>query len=154
MLVTNNNVGKQNEYDWSQQLEREGIENTLILAGQLESIERELTGIVSLYNASKVVTRSGFKTYVTPLLRKHRFIHSFQWVPRVTNEHRLSLESLAQKSGLSDFKFTTQDKDSTYLPAEIKNEYYPIYYAEPQSKNKTILGYDISSHSNILNHLI
>ena len=47
MLVTNNNVGKQNEYDWSQQLEREGIENTLILAGQLESIERELMGIVS-----------------------------------------------------------------------------------------------------------
>ena len=27
MLVTNNNVGKQNEYDWSQQLERKGIEN-------------------------------------------------------------------------------------------------------------------------------
>ena len=58
MLVTNNNVGKQNKYDWSQQLEREGIENTLVLAGQLESIERELTGIVSLYYASKIVTRS------------------------------------------------------------------------------------------------
>ena len=29
MLVTNNNVGKQNIYDWSQQLEREGVENTL-----------------------------------------------------------------------------------------------------------------------------
>ena len=128
MLVTNNNVGKQNEYDWSQQLEREGIENTLILAGKLEGIERELMGIVSLFEASETVTRSGFKTYVTPLLKKHSFIHSIQWIPRVRQDQRLILESLAQQDGLPNFQFTIQDKNSTIILAPPKNEYFPIYY--------------------------
>ena len=106
MLVTNNNVGKQNEYDWSQQLEREGVENTLILAGQLDGIERELTGIVSLFQASKTVTRSGFKTYVSALLQKNGFIHSFQWIPRIRQSQRSIWESSAKDDGFSNFKFT------------------------------------------------
>ena len=58
MFVINNNVGKQNEYDWEQQLEQEGIKNTRIIEEQLERIERELMGIVSLFEASETVSRS------------------------------------------------------------------------------------------------
>ena len=153
MLVTNNNVGKQNEYDWSQQLEREGIENTLIFAGKLEGIERELMGIVSLFKASETVTRSGFKTYVTPLLKKHSFIHSIQWIPRVRQDQRLILESLAQQDGLPNFQFTIQDKNSTIIPAPPKNEYFPIYYMEPHSRSEPVLGFDISTQQNLLSYM-
>jgi len=154
MLVTNNNVGKQNEYEWSQQLEREGIENTLILAGQLEGIERELMGIVSLFEASETVTRAGFKTYVTPLLQKHSFIQSFQWIPRVRKEQRNTFESLARREGLPEFHFTTLDKDSEVIPATPKNEYFPIYYKEPhQSGNESVLGFDISTQPKLLNYI-
>lgn len=153
MLVTNNNVGKQNEYDWSQQLEREGIEDTLILAGQLEGIERELMGIISLFEASETVTRSGFKTYVTPLLQKHSFIHSFQWIPKVPQDQRPILESLAEEDGFPGFQFTILDKNSAVITAPPKNRYFPIYYMEPHSRNEPVLGFDISSQPNLLSHM-
>ena len=48
MLVTLNNVKKENEYDWVQQFEQEGIKNTRIIEEQLDSLARELTGITFL----------------------------------------------------------------------------------------------------------
>ncbi len=78
MFVTLNNVKKENEYDWVQQFEQEGTKNTRILEEQLESIARELTGIASLFQASKAITRLGFKAYTSSLLKKSNYIKSFQ----------------------------------------------------------------------------
>jgi len=153
MLVMENNIGKQSKYEWSQQLERKGDENTLILAGHLEGIERELRGIVSLFEASETVTRSGFKTYVTPLLQKHSFIHSLQWIPRVNQDQRHILESLAQQDGFPEFQVTILDKNSAVIPAPPKSEYFPIHYMEPYSGNESVLGFDISSQPNLLSHV-
>ena len=113
MFVTLNNVKKENEYDWVQQFEQEGIKNTRFLEEQLENIARELTGIASLFQASKTVTRLGFKAYTSSLLEKKDFIKSFQWVPRVQRDQRPALESMAQKDGFINFKFTTLSKKST-----------------------------------------
>ena len=74
MLVTLNNVKKENEYDWVQQFEQEGTKNTRILEEQLKNIARELTGIASLLQASKTITRLGFKAYTSALLEKNDFI--------------------------------------------------------------------------------
>ena len=153
MFVINNNVGKQNEYDWEQQLEQEGIKNTRIIEEQLERIERELMGIVSLFETSETVSRSGFKTYVTPLLEKHGFIQSFQWIPRVRQNQRPLLETMAQRDGFPDFQFTTLNKNSAVIPAPPKNEYFPIYYVEPYSGNESVLGLDVSSQPNLLSHM-
>ena len=55
MFVTLNNVKKENEYDWVQQFEQEGIKNTRIIEEQLDNLARELTGIASLFQASKIL---------------------------------------------------------------------------------------------------
>ena len=86
-LVTRNNVWKQEKGAWLQKLEQEANENTLILGGELDVIERELMGIVSLFSTFETVTRSEFKTFVTPLLQRHGFIQAFQWVPRHPPDH-------------------------------------------------------------------
>ena len=122
MLVTLNNVKKKNEYDWVQQFEQEGTKNTRILEEQLENIARELTGIASLFQASKTITRLGFKTYTSSLLKKNNFIKSFQWIPRVQQDQRFVLESMAQKDGFINFKFTTLSKNSTIVTAPQKDE--------------------------------
>ena len=92
MFVTLNNVKKENEYDWIQRFEQEGIKNTRIIEEQLETIAQELMGITSLFNISKNITRSGFKAYTSPLLKKNNFIESFQWIPRVQQDQRSALE--------------------------------------------------------------
>ena len=153
MFVINNNVGKQNEYDWEQQLEQEGIKNTRIMEEQLERIKRELMGVVSLFEVSETVSRSGFKTYVTPLLERHGFILSFQWIPRVRQDQRSILESLARQDGFTDFQFTTLSKNSSVVPAPAKNEYFPIYYMEPYSSNESALGFDVSTQPNLMSHM-
>jgi len=150
MFVTLNNVKKKNEYDWVQQFEQEGIKNTRILEEQLENIARELTGIASLFQASKTITRLGFKAYTSSLLENNDFIKSFQWVPRVQRDQRPALESMAQKDGFINFKFTTLSKNSTIITAPQKNEYFPIYYMEPHSGDESFLGFDISTQPDLL----
>jgi len=151
MFVTLNNVKKKNEYDWIQQFEQEGIKNTRILEEQLESIARELMGIASLFQASKNITRSGFKAYTSSLLKKNNFIKSFQWIPRIQQDQRSALESMAQKDGFINFKFTSLSKNSTIITAPQKNEYFPIYYMEPHSGDESFLGFDISTQPVLLN---
>ena len=150
MFVTLNNVKKKNEYDWVQQFEQEGTKNTRILEKQLENIARELTGIASLFQASKTVTRHRFKGYTSSLLEKNYFIKSFQWVPRVQRDQRPALESMAQKDGFINFKFTTLNKNSSIITAPQKNEYFPIYYMEPHSGDESFLGFDISTQPVLL----
>ena len=151
MFVTLNNVKKENEYDWVQQFEQEGTKNTRILEKQLENIARELTGIASLFQASKTVTRHRFKVYTSSLLKKNNFVKSFQWIPRVQQDQRSALESMAQKDGFINFKFTSLSKNSTIITAPQKNEYYPIYYMEPHSGDGSFLGFDISTQADLLN---
>jgi len=150
MFVTLNNVKKENEYDWVQQFEQEGTKNTRILEKQLENIARELTGIASLFQASKTVTRHRFKAYTSSLLEKNDFIKSFQWVPRIQRDQRPALESMAQKDGFINFKFTTLNKNSSIITAPQKNEYFPIYYMEPHSGDESFLGFDISTQPVLL----
>ena len=151
MFVTLNNVKKENEYDWIQRFEQEGIKNTRIIEEQLETIAQELMGIASLFKVSKNITRSGFKTYTSPLLKKNNFIESFQWIPRVQQDQRSALESMAQKDGFINFKFTSLSKNTTIITAPKKNEYSPIYYMEPHSDDKSFLGFDISTQPVLLN---
>ncbi len=151
MFVTLNNVKKENEYDWVQQFEQEGIKNTRIIEEQLDSLARELTGIASLFQASKNITRSGFKAYTSSLLKKNNFVKSFQWIPRVQQDQRSALESMAQKDGFINFKFTSLSKNSTIITAPQKKEYFPIYYMEPNSGDGSFLGFDISTKPVLLN---
>ena len=151
MFVTLNNVKKENEYDWIQRFEQEGIKNTRIIEEQLETIAQELMGIASLFKVSKNITRSGFKAYTSPLLKKNNFIESFQWIPRVQQDQRSALESMAQKDGFINFKFTSLSKNTTIITAPKKNEYSPIYYMEPHSDDESFLGFDISTQPVLLN---
>ena len=151
MFVTLNNVKKENEYDWIQRFEQEGIKNTRIIEEQLETIAQELMGIASLFKVSKNITRSGFKTYTSPLLKKNNFIESFQWIPRVQQDQRSALESMAQKDGFINFKFTSLSKNAAIITAPKKNEYSPIYYMEPHSDDESFLGFDISTQPVLLN---
>ena len=150
MFVTLNNVKKENEYVWVQRFEQEGIKNTRIIEEQLETIAQELMGIASLFKVSKNITRSGFKTYTSPLLKKNNFIEFFQWIPRVQQDQRSALESMAQKDGFINFKFRSLSKNAAIITAPKKNEYSPIYYMEPHSDDESFLGFDISTQPVLL----
>jgi signal transduction histidine kinase len=125
---------------WFDELEQEVLEDTLILTGELEVVERELLGIVSLYQSSEFVSREEFGVYVQPLLGNHPFIQAFEWVPRIDHSEREGFEGITRSMGYARFHIFT-----TSGPAEAKQEYFPVHYSEPLPGNEGSLGFDLAS---------
>jgi len=131
---------------WVAAMEQEVLENVLILGGKLEIIEKELLGILSLFNASEQVTREEFSTYVQPILRGNSYIHSLKWVPRITYREREAYESAQKQAGLGYFRIWEPGPGGALVEAGNRKEFFPVYYTEPFRGNEALLGYDLASH--------
>jgi signal transduction histidine kinase len=126
---------------WFDELEQEVLEDSLILTGELEVVKRELLGIISLYNSSEYVTREEFGLYVRPVLDNHPFIQAFEWAPLIDHAEKDGFESITRSMGYPDFKI----QGST----QPRQEYLPVYYAEPLSGNEQVLGFDLKGDSKL-----
>jgi len=122
------------------------LENVLILGGKLEIIEKELLGVLSLFNASERVTREEFSTYVQPILRSNSYIHSLKWVPRITFRERDAYEQAQKEAGQGYFRIWEPGPAGSLVEAAERAEYFPVYYTEPFRGNEALLGYDLASH--------
>lgn len=130
---------------WFEQLKQDVLENTLILGGKLEVIERELQGVLSLFNASSFVTDEEFETYVIPILKNNTYIQSLIWLPRVSHSQREYYEGKMATEGYPDFHITEQSDEGTVIEAIQREEYYPVHYVEPLKRNDALFGFDLSS---------
>jgi len=130
---------------WFEQLKQEVLENTLILGGKLEVIERELQGVLSLFNASTFVTDGEFETYVIPILKNNTYIQSLSWTPRISHSQREYYEEKMATEGYLDFHITEQSEDGTLIEASQREEYYPVHYVEPLKRNDALFGFDLRS---------
>jgi signal transduction histidine kinase/CheY-like chemotaxis protein len=130
---------------WFEQLKQDVLENTLILGGKLEVIERELQGVLSLYNASTFVTDEEFETYVIPILKNNTYIQSLSWLPRVSHSQREFYEGKMATEGYPDFHITEQSDQEALIEADAREEYYPVHYVEPLKRNDALFGFDLGS---------
>lgn len=127
------------EKTWFNELEQEVLEDTLILTGELEVVKRELLGIIALYRSSKFVSRKEFGVYVAPLLKNHPFIQAFEWIPRVDHSEREGFENR-----------TNNHIFGSAGPSTVAQEYFPVHYSEPFPGNEHVLGFNLSSDSQLL----
>ncbi|MFQ5450204.1 MAG: CHASE domain-containing protein [Nitrospinaceae bacterium] len=130
---------------WVNELEQEVLENTLILGGKLAVVERELLGVLSLFNASKFVSREEFQTYVQPILKNNRYIQSLNWVSRVPHPRRKVYERNIESEGYPGFQITERSGQGRLSPAPDRGEYFPVSYVEPSEGNNFLLGFDMAS---------
>jgi PAS domain S-box-containing protein len=101
----------------------------------------------AFYQASDFVSRNEFKRYAQTLLAEHAQLHALGWVPKVSHAERATFEALARKEGLAGFSFKELDAQGKLSHATPHEEYFPVYYLEPQSGNERGLGLDIFSES-------
>jgi signal transduction histidine kinase/CheY-like chemotaxis protein len=144
-VVTLFNIWEQQEEVWFEELKQDVLENTLILGGKLEVIERELQGFLSLYNASEFVSPEEFETYAMPILKNNTYIQSLSWLPRISNSQREFYEEKMARVGFSNHHITEESKDGGLIEAYTREEYFPVHYVEPLKRNDPRFGFDLAS---------
>ena len=132
---------------WKKDFVHQAQKTIINLRSEMKSNERILLDIISFYDASPVVTRKAFKSYVTPILKRNGFIQALEWVPRVSEDDRKNIEEQARRDGFVDFRITERLKPGTLVQAGARPEYYPVYFAEPFVGNQPALGFDLASES-------
>ena len=96
-----------------------------------------IKSVGSFYDGSNEVERNEFAIFTVPLIENNSSMSSLLWVPRVKQSQRAAFESDAGLNGLPGFKIVEADKGAL-AEAPAREEYYPIFYIEPQ-KNRAAL---------------
>jgi HD-GYP domain-containing protein (c-di-GMP phosphodiesterase class II) len=91
------------------------------------------------------VEKNEFRELLVPFHEHDESIEAVEWLPRVLNGDRQEFEVAAQRNGFEKFQITEADKSGKVVPAQERNEYFPIYFCGPRPLNKAVIGYDVGS---------
>jgi len=136
-------------------LENKKIESSFIFAADervlviKDTLREEITileALYSFYGASNLVTRSEFKNFTLPLIKRVRGIQALEWVPKILHRERAAYEKAARQAGFKDFKITERKKEGQLMPAGKRSQYFPVYFVEPYQGNEAALGFDLASN--------
>ena len=111
------------------------------IATNLQVIE----SVAAFYTASNDVTRDEFHGFTRPLLDHDSAIQAIEWAPRVPRSQRAQYEEAARRDGLPGFRITEKAGDGAMVEAADRDEYFPVYLAEPDHGNETAIGFDLAS---------
>lgn len=125
---------------------RRAVERTHTVAKTMEAFVRDLRATGALFDASEFVSRSEFRRFVTPLLKRQPGIRALEWIPRVPRGAALHFEKTAREHGFDLRIRAMSEPDSG---ARVAGEYlYPVFYVEPYETNEVALGLDLGSDTN------
>jgi diguanylate cyclase (GGDEF)-like protein/PAS domain S-box-containing protein len=100
--------------------------------------------IKAFFDSSSHVTPEEFRNFTQPFLRDHADIQALEWIPRIPADQRSAYEKQLGKA----FHIQPAEDKQIIVPAPLREEYFPIIYAEPLLGNGEALGLDISSKPN------
>jgi signal transduction histidine kinase/CheY-like chemotaxis protein len=109
------------------------------------SIE-EILSLAAFFNASEKVERLEFHGFSQSILSHSPGFVALEWIPRVPAAERRQFEESARQDGVLDYQITQRKEQGIMVPAEKREEYFPVYYLEPQEGNEMALGYDLGSN--------
>ena len=134
-------------------LERAGEDHAGALAHELDTHALKLEALAAFFTGSEYVEREEFHAFVQPILNRRRGIAALAWVPRVVDRERARYESKARQNGLADFRFRQVGPSGELEMASLREEYFPVYYLEPQAGSELVLGFDTGSEPDRLERL-
>ena len=113
-----------------------------------DTFEREV-GMLTMVRTSLMtdgkVEKDEFRELLEPFHSHDKSIEAVEWLPRVLNSDRQAFEAAAQHNGFEAFHITETGKAGAMIPAQERNEYFPIYFCGPRPADKAIVGYDVGS---------
>lgn len=119
------------------------LERLLSVETRLSAELKTVQDTAGFMRAAPFSDRNSFRSYVAT--ETDDAMHAIEWVPRVFAEERDALEKRAREEGLTDFTFTERNEAGETIEALDREEYFPIYFAEPLDENRDVLGFDLAS---------
>lgn len=120
------------------------------LAVASKAIDRSMSVInaaAGFFSGSQPADRWAFGKFVTDILPVRPGLRSVQWLPRVPAAQREEYERRAARvDGLAGFRIVERDSQWRPVPAASRDEYFPVYYAEPFKDNADRLGEDMLAY--------
>lgn len=113
-------------------------------SGMMRALEI-LHSVRALFEVKPGVTRAEFRGFVQSALRRLPELQALEWIPRVPAAERARYEAEAARDGREGFCFTEIDLQGEIVPATARAEYLPVFYAEPEEGNSSVLGLDLSA---------
>jgi PAS domain S-box-containing protein len=111
------------------------------LLGHLDA----LYAVEGFYAGSRSIGRGEFASFNRHSLSRHAGIDAVAWLPRIDHSDREDHETQAQVRGHSDYQITDLGADQSYQPSAEREEYFPVYYLEPQDSVTVALGFDAAT---------
>lgn len=102
------------------------------------------------YASSHKVERAEFELFSNGFFTRQPYLYEFRWLRRVKDDQRQAFEEASRSEGLAGFEIKELDQDGRFIPAQRREEYYPIYYISAARQRGVeyeaqILGLDAAS---------
>ncbi|WP_375748997.1 diguanylate cyclase domain-containing protein [Vibrio sp. HN007] len=103
-----------------------------------------LQALAILFSNNTVPSKDQFSAEARKILARHSNIQALEWIPRVQKDQREQFEQMLQQY-YPYYEFVERQGQGSMISAEVRPEYYPVYYLEPLIGNENALGFDLAS---------
>jgi PAS domain S-box-containing protein len=117
----------------------------LLRSSWLRSLEA-LHATVDYLEVTPDPSRTAFRQFVGAPLARLPELQAVEWIPRVMRSQRARYESAAVADGYVGYRFNELGPEGRLQVAADRDEYFPVYYAEPPDRNLPALGLDLGAH--------
>ena len=101
--------------------------------------------MAALYSSSNSVSRKEFKDFVDRVLERNPSVQGILWTPIIKKSQLAGYMKKVSSDGLKDYKIIQIDTEPEAKIGLSEKELMLVYYVEPYSKNKNLMGVDLSS---------
>jgi len=124
---------------------------SLLINSWIERRFQALESIRSFYNGSKNVDSDEFTSFVGLYFKGRNDIHALLWAPLVRGPQRVQFEQTARADGSGNFYIIESTEEGRLAIALQRDEYFPVFYIEPDKSDTAIAGYDLASNPTLAN---
>jgi diguanylate cyclase (GGDEF)-like protein/PAS domain S-box-containing protein len=114
---------------------------------RVKANDEMITNLATFVNSVTHVDADQFRLFSEELLRRHPYLLSASYLPRVDKNERLNFELSRLEAGFPGFVITNRSGDD-YLPAPLRVQYFPLLFIEPfEPASVVMIGFDVLSEA-------
>ena len=133
------------EQAWREEVRKLAQDRAEVIRGQVARSMEVLHAVAAFFDARGEVSPQEFKAFVERPLARQPELQALAWDVRVPGPERAKWEARARNEGFPDFRFTEEGSEGPLVPAQKRDEYFPVFYVESLEKNAPAHGFDVGS---------